>query len=49
MIKDEANNNYYFAIKNLLELISLGWLQGKKDAIIIIIIIIIFKILYMMH
>ena len=51
MIKDEANNNYYFAIKNLLELISLGWLQGKKDAIIIIIIIIIiiFKMLYMMH
>ena len=48
MIKDEANNNYYFAIKNLLELISLGWLQGKKDAIIIIIIII-FKMLYMMH
>ena len=33
MINDEANNNYYFAIKNLLELISLGWLQGKKDAI----------------
>ena len=33
MINDEANNNYYFAIKNLLELISSGWLQGKKDAI----------------
>ena len=33
MINDEANNNNYFAIKNLLELISLGWLQDKKDAI----------------
>ena len=49
IINDEAINNYYFAIKNLLELISLGWLQGKKDAIIIIITIIIFKMLYMMH
>ena len=48
IINDEAINNYYFAIKNLLELISLGWLQGKKDAIIIITIII-FKMLYMMH
>ena len=34
MIDDEANNNYYFAIKNLSELNSLGWLQGKKKAII---------------
>ena len=33
MINDEANNYYYFAIKNLLELNSLGWLQGKKEAI----------------
>ena len=33
MINDEANNCYYFAIKNLLELNSLGWLQGKKEAI----------------
>ena len=24
---------YYFAVKNLLELNSLGWLQGKKEAI----------------
>ena len=35
MINDEANNNnYYFAIKNLSELNSLGWLAGKKEAII---------------
>ena len=34
MINDEANNYYYFAIKNLLELNSLGWLRGKKEAII---------------
>ena len=33
MINDEANSYYYFAIKNLLELHSLGWLQGKKDKI----------------
>ena len=30
MINDEANNYYYFAIKNLSELNSLGWLGGKK-------------------
>ena len=30
MINDEANNCYYFAIKNLSELNSLGWLRGKK-------------------
>ena len=30
MINDEANNYYYFAIKNLSELNSLGWLRGKK-------------------
>ena len=33
-INDEANNYYYFAIKNLSELNSLGWLRGKKEAII---------------
>ena len=33
-INDETNNYYYFAIKNLSELNSLGWLQGKKEAII---------------
>ena len=30
MINDEANNYYYFAINNLSELNSLGWLRGKK-------------------
>ena len=40
MINDEANNCYYFAIKNLSELNSLGWLRGKKKIIIIITIII---------
>ena len=34
MINDEANNCYYFSVKNLSELNSLGWLQGKKEAII---------------
>ena len=34
MINDEANNDYYFTIKNLSELNSLGQLQGKKEAII---------------
>ena len=34
MINDEANNCYYFAVKNLSELNSLGWLSGKKQAII---------------
>ena len=34
MINDEANNCYYFAVKNLSELHSLGWLRGKKEAII---------------
>ena len=34
MINDEANNYYYFTIKNLSELNSLGWLRGKKEAII---------------
>ena len=34
MINDEAKNCYDFAIKNLSELYSLGWLRGKKEAII---------------
>ena len=34
MINDEANNCYYFAVKYLSELHSLGWLRGKKEAII---------------
>ena len=34
MINDEANNCYYFAAKNLLELNSLGWLRGRKEAVI---------------
>ena len=34
MINDEANNYYYFAIKNLSELNSLGCLRSKKEAII---------------
>ena len=34
MINNKANNYYYFAIKNLSELNSLGWLQCKKEAII---------------
>ena len=32
MINDEANNCYYFAVKNLSELNFLGWLQRKKEA-----------------
>ena len=34
MINDEANNYYYFAVKKLTELNFLGWLRGKKEAII---------------
>ena len=34
MINDETNNYYYFTIKNLSELNSLGWLRGEKEAII---------------
>ena len=34
MINDEANNCYYFAVKNLSELNSLGWLRGKREVII---------------
>ena len=30
MINDKANNYYYFAVKNLLELNSSGWLRAKK-------------------
>ena len=32
MINDEANNCYYFAVKNLSEINSLGWLRGKKKS-----------------
>ena len=31
---NEANNCYYFAVKNLSEINSLGWLKGKKEVII---------------
>ena len=31
MISDEANNCYYFAVKNLSELISSEWLRCKKS------------------
>ena len=34
MVNDEAKNCYYFAVKNLSELYSLGWLRGRKEAII---------------
>ena len=34
MINDEANNCYYFAVKNMSELNSLVWLKSKKEAII---------------
>ena len=34
MINDESKNCYYFAVKNLSELNSLGWLRGRKEAII---------------
>ena len=34
MINNEANNCYYFAVKNMSEFKSLGWLIGKKEAII---------------
>ena len=33
IINDEANN-FYFAITNSSEFNSLGWLQGKKEAVI---------------
>ena len=34
MINDEANNYNYFTIKNMSQLNSLGWLQGKEEEII---------------
>ena len=34
MINDESNDYYYFAMKNLLELNSLGWLRDEKEEII---------------
>ena len=34
MINEEANNYYYFAVKNLLKLNCLGYLKNKKEAII---------------
>ena len=34
MINDESNKCYYFAVKNVSELNSLGWLKGKKETII---------------
>ena len=34
MINDEANNYYYFAVKHLSELNSLGQLRGKKEEIV---------------
>ena len=33
MINDEANNCYYFTVKNLSDLNSWGWLRAKKEAI----------------
>ena len=34
IIDDEASNCYYFYVKILSELYSLGWLRSKKEAII---------------
>ena len=34
MVNNEANNCYYFALKNLSELYYLGWLRSKKKSII---------------
>ena len=34
MISEKVKNCYYFAVKNLSELYSLGWLRGRKEAII---------------
>ena len=34
MINGEVKSCYYFAVKNLLELDSLRWLRGRKEAII---------------
>ena len=33
MINDEANNCYYFVVKNLSELNFWGWLRAKKKVI----------------
>ena len=33
-INDNANNFNYFAVKNLSELNSSGWLRAKKEVII---------------
>ena len=34
IINDEANNYYYFAVKNLSELNSSGWLKSKTETTI---------------
>ena len=34
MMNDESNSHYHFAVKNLSELNSLGWLRGEKETII---------------
>ena len=34
MINGEAKSCYYFCVKNLSELYSLGWLKSKREAII---------------
>ena len=34
MINDEANNCYYFAVKNLSAINSSSWFKGKKETII---------------
>ena len=34
IINDKSNNCNYFAVKNLPELNSLGWLRGKKEAVL---------------
>ena len=34
MIRNEANKYYYFAVKNLSELNSSGWLNGKNETVI---------------
>ena len=34
LLNDEANSYYYFAVKSLSELNSLGWLRAKKEATI---------------
>ena len=34
MVNNEANNCYYFALKNLSELYYLGWLRSKNKSMI---------------